>query len=41
MMRKLLAAALLVAAITVALGAVPGIADNLAFACDPSDPECG
>ncbi len=39
MFRKLTTALLLVAALTVGIGAVPGVFANVAFACDMDDPD--
>jgi len=40
MFRKILAAVLIVAAIAAASAAVPGLIDNVAYACSPGDPSC-
>ncbi len=41
MFRKILAAVLIVTAIAAASAAVPGLIDNVAYACEPNDPSCG
>ncbi len=40
MFRKLTTALLLVAALAIGLGAVPGVFPNIAHACEADDPGC-
>jgi hypothetical protein len=41
MFRKSLACLLVVAALLTATSFVPGLAENVTYACDPNDPSCG
>ena len=40
MLRKLLSALLVAVAIATLTGAIPQLIENVAYACDPSDPSC-
>jgi hypothetical protein len=41
MFRRILACLLVVAALLTATSFVPGLAENVAYACDPADDTCG
>ena len=40
MFRKVFASLMLIAAIATAVGVIPGVIDNVAYACSADDPAC-